>query len=993
VAQPYWQSKIWGLLHDPILKPLHNNTGRGLNSFWRQLGIMNNWVENKLNPEESSKTIMKHIKLADFLTSASDRGAIGSVTTSVNYDRNGLQISHLLSGQKLNLQIKQHEQLINNRLEYLTDQENQLFNQIPQDLRDNQDDIEKTKELYWWLWRCLPEAVCQQFDDYSLLLSPAETRLPDSSIWNHASLTSAMAGALTGYNLTTEELQLNWQKNKELSHPYLTAFTFSPIQELIKASRKMRDFWAGSWILHYLSAKVSWKLAQIYGADTLLYPSLFQQPLIDHWLLEKYPHFDNWIKQPEGRKLLTAGFPNVIILILPKEKVASAMETAKNELLQGWREVSSLVFNYLQSPQNGEKSWMKGLLENSNTWKGWLDSQWQTYYVGVPIGKEGVELKSSEIFKDEQIVENPEEETKWIDTQNQAYNLVGEKALFLEKELRFLQKAGKIRQESWGKYPASANVGSWWAAIFDQTRFALASVKNARSWEVPTAFGEKSTVSGIGAVVHPEGNKNNDWLSEGQTRQYWQRQAGLFDGREKLNATETVKRGLHKILPNLLNLTEEQIKPSYPDLTAGVAGYLKTGTEAEKEDKLNYFHQVCSYLNQKIIADHRKIPDTVTQAWGIPWIDSHSNKKYSQYHPRFLNAGWLVEELDTETGISYRQELQQNINEYYFANNPADWYVLSAGDGDGMSNWLKGDKLGTYQDYIAPSLSEKMKNNSVFEEYNEFIQLQKRMGPSTHSALSRALLDFSNQLVPYLTEERYAGRLIYGGGDDVLAYSNLWEWDNWLWDLRQCFKGEADPHHQFGNQGDYWQWNNQNTIPPSVSPRPLFTMGKNATISFGIIIAHHSVPMAIALENMWEAEEEAKEHYYMKEAEKIAKDAVQVRVIYGNGNILKATAKFAVFEKWQQLLNSSLEPSIFELSASLWKSHSAPTKQAIKDWVINFTTSRNINSDQQKILESCLNNFLAEIWTMTPPNRVNEEIINWFKLASFVIRKREIKIN
>ncbi len=43
------------------------------------------------------------------------------------------------------------------------------------------------------------------------------------------------------------------------------------------------------------------------------------------------------------------------------------------------------------------------------------------------------------------------------------------------------------------------------------------------------------------------------------------------------------------------------------------------------------------------------------------------------------------------------------------------------------------------------------------------------MGPSTHSALSRALLDFSNQLVPYLTQNRYAGRLIYGGGDDVFS--------------------------------------------------------------------------------------------------------------------------------------------------------------------------------------------------------------------------------
>ncbi|MBF2055658.1 MAG: type III-B CRISPR-associated protein Cas10/Cmr2 [Cyanobacterium sp. T60_A2020_053] len=989
MAQPYWQSKIWGLLHDPILKPLHSNTGRGLNSFWQQLGVMNDWVENKLNPEESSKKIMKHIKLADFLTSASDRGAIGSVTAFVNYDKNGLQVSHLLSGEKLNLKIKQHEQLTSNRPEYLTEQENQLFNTIPQDLRENRDDAEKTKELYWWLWRCLPEAVCQQFDDYSLLISPAETRLPDSSIWNHASLTSAMAGALAGYSLTTEEIKGNWSKNKGLSHPFLTAFTFSPIQELIKASRKMRDFWAGSWLLHYLSAKVSWKLAQIYGPDTLLYPSLFQQPLIDHWLLEKYPDFKQWIKQPDGRKLLTAGFPNVIILILPEEKVASAIETAKNELLQGWREVSHLVFDYLQHPQNGEKPWLKGLSENSNTWQGWLDSQWQTYYTAVPIGKKEIDLKSSELFKDGQIVENPQEDKKWIGIQNQAYNLVGEKALFLEKELTFLQKAGKVRLDTWGRYPSSANVGSWWAAIFDQTRLALASVKNARSWEIPTAFGERSTVSGVGAVVHPEGDNNNDWLSEGQTKQYWQRRAGLFDGREKLNATETVKRGLHKILPDLLGLTEDQINASYPDLTAGVAGYLKTGTA----QNLQHFQQLCSKVSQKIITDQKKIHPSVTQAWGIPWIDNHNDKKYRQYHPRFLNAGWLVEELDTEEDVTYRQTLQQEISQSYPANNPADWYVVGAGDGDGMSEWLKGSKLVNYQDYIAPTLAEKMTKNPVAQEFSEFIKLQKRMGPSTHSALSRALLDFSNQLVPYLTEERYAGRLIYGGGDDVLAYSNLWEWDNWLWDLRQCFKGESDPHGEFTNEGDYWQWQNTTTIPDSVSPRPLFTMGKNATISFGIIIAHHSVPMAIALEEMWEAEEEAKEHYYMDNGKKITKDAVQLRVIFGNGNVLKATAKFTVFQQWQQLLNNEFEASIFELSASWWKSHPAPSELAIKDWVAHFIRSRNINKDQQEKLENCLNAFLTEMWIMTLPNLVNDEIINWFKLASFMIRKREIKIN
>ncbi|MFN7657062.1 MAG: Cas10/Cmr2 second palm domain-containing protein, partial [Dolichospermum sp.] len=119
----------------------------------------------------------------------------------------------------------------------------------------------------------------------------------------------------------------------------------------------------------------------------------------------------------------------------------------------------------------------------------------------------------------------------------------------------------------------------------------------------------------------------------------------------------------------------------------------------------------------------------------------------------------------------YRQDIQKIITESYPNNNPSDWYVLAAGDGDSMSEWLKGTKMKNYGDYIPSTLSVKLEN------FPEFLAIQKRMGPSTHSALSRALLDFSNQLVPYLTQSRYAGRLIYGGGDDVLAYTNLWEWD------------------------------------------------------------------------------------------------------------------------------------------------------------------------------------------------------------------------
>lgn len=69
----FWQAKVWGLLHDPALKALHNNAGRGSNSFWQELAVMQDWKTNAWNPEADKQPgLLKHIHLADYITSASD---------------------------------------------------------------------------------------------------------------------------------------------------------------------------------------------------------------------------------------------------------------------------------------------------------------------------------------------------------------------------------------------------------------------------------------------------------------------------------------------------------------------------------------------------------------------------------------------------------------------------------------------------------------------------------------------------------------------------------------------------------------------------------------------------------------------------------------------------------------------------------------------------------------------------------------------------------
>lgn len=207
MSQPnYWRAKIWGLLHDPALKALHDGSGRAGEGVWNQLNAMTGWVSPK-SPEAKDNPYQKYIGDADLIASASDRSAIGSLPVAINYItyitqdpgntlptglETGLEISHLLSGKKYSWQLAadEHRKLYNcnaRRAEYLCQREKGV---IPEWIRQETQDAAK---VFWWFWRCFPEAICREFQDDSLMLMPAETRLPDGSIWSHASITAALA--------------------------------------------------------------------------------------------------------------------------------------------------------------------------------------------------------------------------------------------------------------------------------------------------------------------------------------------------------------------------------------------------------------------------------------------------------------------------------------------------------------------------------------------------------------------------------------------------------------------------------------------------------------------------------------------------------------------------------------------------------------------------------------------------------------------------------
>ena len=269
--------------------------------------------------------------------------------------------------------------------------------------------------------------------------------------------------------------------------------------------------------------------------------------------------------------------------------------------------------------------------------------------------------------------------------------------------------------------------------------------------------------------------------------------------------------------------------------------------------------------------------------------------------------------------------------------SPADWWAVVLADGDGMGQYISGSKLQPYEEYLV-DVDESRFTGDLAEDYRQLCQeTRKRMGPATHIGLNRALLDFSNRLVPYLTEKRFCGKTIYSGGDDVMAVLPLEDLPDYLRSLRAAWCGGSDPAEdeicQFrvanpdGSDNEasgYWypefQGRDESEIETNrtrsgLPNRPLFTMGAGATMSMGIVIAYKTVPLPTVLEHLWVAEKD-------RAKEIPGKDGLCFRVIYGGGNTLEALMKGNLLDSWWQILqqpHEKLSPALYRLAEELPK--------------------------------------------------------------------------
>jgi CRISPR-associated protein Cmr2 len=192
------------------------------------------------------------------------------------------------------------------------------------------------------------------------------------------------------------------------------------------------------------------------------------------------------------------------------------------------------------------------------------------------------------------------------------------------------------------------------------------------------------------------------------------------------------------------------------------------------------------------------------------------------------------------------------------AGDSETYYALILMDGDRMGAWLSGEFATRFQDCWHPqvrnSVTQRFRDHARLKDY---LEARRPPSPGRHLAISQALNDFTTRIVPYIVEEQCNGKLLYAGGDDVLAMVTVSDLPKAMLLLRLAYSGIGiDDLAQLQIAPDPTFRLDQGFA--ILRGRLLRMMGVRATTSMGAVIAHHQAPLAAVLRDLREAESRAK---------------------------------------------------------------------------------------------------------------------------------------
>ncbi len=816
MSDKIWQAKLAAYIHDPATKALIL-----LRGIAHEEGSVKDLRESIFSHDEWSK-LEPVVRKADHWASAADRPQLPmSLRVGTSFVKDPALI-HPLSGEYFSMQRLTDQEII----EPKTIEELNFFHFNNFIVKNDSGNID-WKKTFLSFWRFGKEPPSSELGVLWGEL-PADTRSPDHSIWEHLSLTSVFAGALA---------------EEENGGPALLLVSFGPVQGFISQARSVSDLWAGSHLLSTIAWQGMKVICEEFGPDAVLFPSLHGVPLVDVWLRHKkkipWPDF---VVYPRGASdanpLFVAALPNRFVALVPEkkaEKLASKVkETVRTWCLRRAKEVLKEIG--LRCNDTAEEQVRRQFKDFP-----------EVYWVIVPWRLGGMTS-----FDDGKLRE--------------ALCVLGFEGSYLDKTLDgLLQEEIKIAGEEF----YTPNPGVSYPGLIEALERLHASVKLERTFDATKEEGYRCSICGerewltddVDALEQPPGKR-------GQT--VW---SGLEGKGVKKGEHLCGRCALKRFWPRLFVRWAEERVPELKDDEKSLRRYVVSthtmalatsvwnlligeGHKKEQEEESGGKKEARRFLLEEMKEFHEgaALPRKLYFA-----LKNSEDLEFFRRLPPFLDA------LSDEEKQDLYEKVQSKLKDL-FGHRPETYYGFILMDGDEMGKWLAGKK-GFLT--LGKRFHERVREELLEKGLEGYLNAQRPTSPAWHQAISSALNSFSLYIARFVVEDLFMGKLIYAGGDDLLAMVAVHDLPAMMLVLRCAYSGVFP----WKGEGDPWEWLTGHAMPEGVSlklkggysllsgygsKRLLRMMGEKATASMGAVIAHHKTPLSRVLRLLRAMEKRAK---------------------------------------------------------------------------------------------------------------------------------------
>lgn len=684
-------------------------------------------------------------------------------------------------------------------------------------------------------WRFAPDLPAKEVASLWQLL-PADTRVPDHTIWAHLDLASAFASAFAADGQGT---------------PALLSMSFGPVQGFIAQARTTSDLWAGSHLL----SRIVWEglkvVCEQLGPDAVIFPQLRGIPLVDLWLRDEMKLSADLFEQCDWRRqrtdanpLFGAALPNKFMAVVPHDQVGTIAEKV-TQRVRSWvqKEACETVDKLIEAAGMAAEKTLPCYAQIRDQLADFPEVTWASVPWSL-VGEKGGQLDSSELRR---------AMSPFFPTSGASPGFLGSEAWNLLR--------GDIQVEDVRFF--HPNAGVLYPALYDLLDRVGAAAKAVRPFRQLPQTGYRCSLCG-----------ENEWLTTDRS------QLDLPPGKRKDvttlwtkvadKRTSWARKGEHLCAPCAMKrLWPNRFADQVKKLTeVDVQRFVVSTHTMALATSLGNWLDAAPAQRKSLPLSLKAMLQGATEQAALPRklaAKLHRADDEGSLLARKLPA--LLDQLRENDGDEERQAIEQVVAKV-LGDKPEAYYAMILLDGDKMGAWLSGSDENfnlTFRDSWHTQIQGGVNQFVENEKLSAYLDARRPPSPARHMAISGALNGFSLDLVRHVVEDLYKGKLIYAGGDDVLAMISVDDLLPAMFLLRMVYSGifpkGDDPENCWRNilgQVDPKAWLDIAKGHVRYKSRLYRMMGDKATASVGAVIAHHTTPLNSVLRSLREAERHAK---------------------------------------------------------------------------------------------------------------------------------------